>query len=92
MYIASADSQLKDYAKESYGHAICYSKSQIGEIADEIVRLKEDGQALKSMSVHAEMAAKDFTRSNADCFVTNILAPHETVSFKSFKKYWRMDY
>ena len=69
LYIASADSQLKDYAK-SYGHAICYSKSQIGEIADEIVRLKEDGQALKSMSVHAEMAAKDFTRSNADCFVT----------------------
>ena len=68
LYIASADSQLKDYAK-SYGHALCYSKSQISEIADEIVRLKKDGQALERMSVHAEMAAKDFTRSNADRFV-----------------------
>ena len=68
LYIASPDSQLKGYA-ESYGHALCFTKSELKEAAEAIKRLVSDRQALERMSVQAESAAKNFTRCNADRFV-----------------------
>ena len=68
LYIASKDSQLKIYA-EKYGHALCFTKSEIQEASKEIKKLKSDRQALERMSFNAECAAKDFTNSNANLFV-----------------------
>ena len=68
LYIASEDSQLKVYS-DSYGHALCFTKSDTKETAEAIKKLMKDRQSLERMSVRAESAAKDFTRSNADLFV-----------------------
>lgn len=68
LYIASEDSQLKDYAK-IYGHALCFTKSEIKEAAEAIKILRNDRQTLERMSIRAEIAAKDFTSANAHLFV-----------------------
>lgn len=73
LYITSADSQLQYYA-EKYLHALCFTKSQLVEASIALVSLKNDQQALEKMSFCAEIAAKDFKRSNADLFVRKYLS------------------
>ena len=68
LYIAAADSQLNVYARK-YQHAICFTRSQLGEAATAVRKLKSNRQAYAEMAKNAEKAAADFKRGNADRFV-----------------------
>ena len=73
LYIASADSQLQIYA-DKYGHAKCFSKSELNDIAKWILDLSKNKQLAAEMSTRAVEASKDFRRDNADAFVEKYLA------------------
>jgi len=68
LYIASDDSQLNVYAQR-FAHAFCYNKSQLQAAADSILKLSQDRELWKQMSIASEEAAGHFKRSNADKFV-----------------------
>jgi len=73
LYVSSKDSQLNIYAQE-YGHAKCFTKQELQEIAAFIVSLSMDDNLRKQMSECALMAAQDFRRSNANKFVDAYLS------------------
>lgn len=69
LYIASSDSELYNYAA-IYGHAKCYSESELEIAANFILQLKKDAAFQKSLSEKAEIAALNFRRDNADKFIS----------------------
>ena len=73
LYIASADSQLQLYA-DKYGHAKCFTKSELEDAGKFILELSENKEMTSAMSKKAVEASKDFRRENADAFVEKYLA------------------
>ena len=73
LYIASADSQLQLYA-DKYGHAKCFTKSELEGAGKFIHELSENTEMTSAMSKKAVEASQDFRRDNADAFVEKYLA------------------
>jgi glycosyltransferase involved in cell wall biosynthesis len=73
LYIVSEDSQLNLYACK-YNNARSFTKNQIEDIADFILKLKSNAEFQKRLSENALTAAKDFTRDNADSFVKKYIS------------------
>ena len=73
LYIASADSQLQLYANK-YGHARCFTKSELEEAGKFILELSDNKEITRAMSKKAVEASQDFRRDNADAFVEKYLA------------------
>lgn len=68
LYIASENSQLKDYA-DKYAHARCFSKSNLPKAAAFIRELAQDKDLQNKMCENAILASENFKRRNADKFV-----------------------
>jgi hypothetical protein len=68
LYIAAKDSQLQQYV-DKYGHARLFSQHDLKSAAQFIRKLSQNIALQEEMSHHAECAAKDFRRGNADKFV-----------------------
>ncbi len=80
LYIASADSELKNYA-DKFGHAACFSEKELGAAVDFIVDLSRDKIRYDEMVEKSLAAATDFNRDNAAKFVGPLPEPrfkHET--------------
>jgi len=73
LYIASKDSQLSIYSIK-YGHAKCFSNSDLNLAANFIKDLSTDLLIKQKMSENAIKASFDFKRSNADKFVEKYFA------------------
>lgn len=72
LYIAANDSELYSYAK-TFKHASCFTKSELREAADFILKLSNDLNLFNQMSKNAEAASLSFRRPNADKFVEKYL-------------------
>ena len=68
LYIASADSELSNYA-EKFNHAICVDESELDMAVAFILKVKRDAEYRNMLSVNAVKAAALFKRENADNFV-----------------------
>ena len=68
LYIASADSELSNYA-EKFNHAICFDESELDMAVAFILKVKRDAEYRNMLSVNAVKAAALFKRENADNFV-----------------------
>ena len=73
LYVAALDSQLEIYALK-YGHAKCFSKSQLKNITSFVVELKNNKSKYLEMSMNALEASKDFKRENADKFIDSYIS------------------
>ena len=72
LYIAAPDSELKSYA-ERFGHAVCYSESELDLASAFIRKLSNDVQLYQKMSEKSLAAAASFKRENAGKFVASYL-------------------
>jgi len=72
LYIASLDSELKNYA-DKYKHAKCFSKNDLSNVKNYILELSENKQLYKQLSVNSEAASKYFKRDNASKFIHHYL-------------------
>ncbi len=73
LYVAAADSQLHLYA-EKYHLGACFTKNQLHEAAEYLVRLASDKNEYRQKSENAAQAAQDFKRQNADKFIKAYLS------------------
>lgn len=76
LYVAAANSELARYA-DSFGHARCFSAEKLDEIAEFVLDLSRDRKMRGAMRRHAEQAAENFRRINADRFVDAYFASQE---------------
>ena len=67
LYVAAPYSQLARYA-DMFGHARCMEHTRLDEIAEFIQALSMQPDLRRGMADKARMAARYFTRDNADCF------------------------
>ena len=72
LYIAAKDSELNMYASK-FGNAKCFSESELNLAKDFITQISNDKKQYEQMSKSSLIAAKYFTRSNADKFVDKYL-------------------
>lgn len=81
LYVASAESQLAKYA-ETYGHAHCIRHEQLDAIGNFICKLAAGPRLYEATRKRALRAAKDFTRSNADKFVSSYFRHQKEQTFE----------
>lgn len=74
LYIAAADSELQGYA-DRYGHAVCFSESDLDKAAEFIRALNRDQALYGTMSEKSQKAATFFRRENAGKFIDLYLQP-----------------
>jgi len=73
LYIASADSELNNYAIK-FGHGKCYDETELELARDFILELYKSTDQWKHYSDNALMAAANFKRDNADKFVAKYIS------------------
>lgn len=76
LYIAAADSELHEYA-QCFGHAACFSETELEQAASFIFQLHQDGKLYRKMADSNLEAAKCFRRENASKFVSFYLEDKE---------------
>jgi len=64
LYIASDDSELKNYTQK-YNHAQCFTKERLNEIQEYILNLAHNKEYYDKLSTNNVKASKDFRRGNA---------------------------
>ena len=68
LYIASEDSELKNYTHK-YNHAQCFTKDQFNEVQEYILELSRNKVYYEELSRNNIKASEDFKRENATKFV-----------------------
>ena len=72
IYIASEQSELKDYA-ENFKNGVCIHSSKVQEIADFIFKAATDKEYYESLSKNSRVASTFFKRTNATKLVEDYL-------------------
>lgn len=72
IYIASAESELKDYA-EKFKNGVCIHSSKVQEIADFVLKVADNIDYYKKLSENSLEASSHFNRENAAKLVEDYL-------------------